>query len=399
MKNNTVPATPDNTVSTPAAGSAASVSGLHGLFRPSVVVGVLYIALIGLVAVTKQYSALDFVHLGTVWANHNPSGTWGYDGQFYYQLARNPFQAYQYMDNAPFRYQHILYPLVAGVLSLGQTSLIPYMLLFVNVLSIVLSVEILSRVLVKWEFSPWFSLALGLYFGQAAATLFDTAEPFTYFLVCLGVWLVLEKNRVGLAAIMMGLATLTREIAVLFPIGYACVFFVQRKWRAFTQVVLLGVLPLALWLIALRLIFGQTGVTFTRPFEHIPFAGIFAYASAPKKFYLLLLLMFLPTLAGWVLAAVDLFRKVFAGTGPFLQRFSPMYLILLANLLMITLMSRSSYEELISSGRIATGLVLAVLFYGIGTRNKWVLWGAQFYTFTFLVYVVGTLMHLPSFIA
>jgi hypothetical protein len=379
--------------------AAFSARSLRGLFRPSVVVGVLYIALIGLVAATKHYSAFDFVHMGTVWGAHDPSGTWGYDGQFYYQLARNPLQAYHYMDNAPFRYQHILYPMVVGALSLGQTTLIPYMLLLVNVLSVVLSVEMLSRVLVKYEFSPWFSLAIGLYFGQAAATLFDTAEPFTYFLVCLGVWILLEKNRVGLAALMMGLATLAREIAVLFPLGYVCVFFVQRKWRAFAEMVLLGVAPLIIWLIALRLIFGQTGVTFTRPFEHIPFAGIFAHADAPKKFYLLLLLMFLPTLAGWVLAAVDLFRKVIAGQGPFLQRFSPMYLILLANLLMITLMSRSSYDELISSGRIATGLVLAVLFYGIGTRNKWVLWGAQFYTFTFLVYVVGTLLGWPSFIA
>lgn len=385
--------------STSSVRSVDFINILSGLFRPSVVVAGLYVLLIGVVAILNHYTIIDFVHIGTVWANHEPSGSWGYDGQFYYQMARNPFQAYQYMDNAPFREQHMFYPLVVGVLSLGQAALIPYMLLLVNVVSVILTVELLSRLLIKFGFSPWFSLALGLYFGQAAGVLFDTAEPFTYFLVCLGVWIVIEKSRYGLAALMLGLATLAREIAILFPIGYLCVAVVQKKWRVCAQMVLLGMLPLFLWLLILRLIFGQTGVTFTRPFEHIPFAGVFFYASAPKKFYLLLLLMFLPTLAGWFLAAFELVRKIWLEKGPFLQRFSPIYLILLANLLMITLMSHFSYEELISCGRIATGLVLVVLLYGISSRQKWILWCAQFYTCTFLIFVVGTLLHWPSFLS
>ncbi len=410
----------DNTTS--AARPVDLVSGLSTLFRPSVIVAAFYVVLIGLVALKNRSTALDFAHIGTVWANHEASGSWGYDGQFYYQMAHNLFQAYQYMDNAPFREQHIFYPLVVGILSLGQTALVPYMLLLVNVLSVILSVELLSRLLIKYDFSPWFSLALGLYFGQAAGILFDTAEPFTYFLVCLGVWFIIEKERYGLAAILLGLACLTREIAILFPIGYLCILVVQKKWRPCIQFAVLSILPFLLWLLALRLIFGQTGVTFTRPFEHVPFAGIFFYAGAPKKFYLLLLMMLLPTLAGWALGAVELCRQIWgtparrdessgaqavpqksagrwAEVWLFLQRLSPMYLILLANLLMITLMSRSSYEDLVSSGRIATGLVLAVLLYGLGTRQKWILWCAQFYTCTILVYLVGTLLHWPSFLA
>jgi len=370
--------------------SFLSVDTLSVVIRPSVVVALLYIGLIGVVAVTRQYSALDFVHLGTVWANHDKSGTWGYDGQFYYQIARSPLQAYQYMDNAPFREQHILYPLVVGALSFGQSGLIPYMLLLVNVVSVVLTVEIVARLLVKYEFSPWFSLAIGLYFGQAAGVLFDTAEPFTYFLVALGVWLVLEKAQFAPAALMMGLSTLSREIGVLFPLGYAAFFFLNRKWKICAQFVLLGVMPILAWLVILRLIFGQTGVTFTRPFEHVPFAGIFAHTQGVKKFALLILLMFIPMLAGWILAIIEFFRRKF---------FNPLYLILLANLLMITLMNHHSFDELISCGRIATGLVLVVMLYGLTTRNKYVLWATQFYTLTFAVYVVGTLLHLPSFIA
>lgn len=363
------------------------------LFRPSVVVAVMYGVMIALVAIANHYSAIDFVHIGTVWANHDPAGTRGYDGQFYYQIARNPLQAYQYMDNASFREQHIFYPLVVGVLSFGQVALIPIMLLLVNIVSVVLTVELIARLLVKYSYSPWFSLAIGLYFGQTAGTLFDTAEPFTYFLVCLGVWFVLEKVQYVPAAIVMGLATLSREIALLFPLGYAGFFFLTRKWRACAQFILFGVVPLIVWLVCLRFIFGQSGLTFTQPFEHIPFAGIFAHYNGMagiKKFALLILLMFIPTLAGWVLLVFDLVRRQF---------WHPMYFILLANLTMITLMNHHSYDELISCGRIATGLVLAVLLYGMLTRKKYVLWGAQFYTLTCIVFVVGTLLHLPSFIA
>src|SRR5260370_31049490 len=164
------------------------------------------------------------------------------------------------MDNAPFREQHILYPLVVGLLSFGQIALIPSMVLLVNVVSVVLTVELLARLLVKYGFSPWFSLAIGLYFGQAAGTLFDTAEPFTYFLICLGVWFVLEKAQFIPAAVLMGLAALSREIAMLFPLGYAGFFFLNRKWRACAQFLLLGVAPIFVWLFCLRLFVVQRRV-------------------------------------------------------------------------------------------------------------------------------------------
>ncbi|MGH2479975.1 MAG: hypothetical protein ACRDHW_10005, partial [Ktedonobacteraceae bacterium] len=66
--------------------------------RPSLFVGVIYLLLIGFFVVTRHYSAMNFVHLGTVWGAHDPSGTWGYDGQFYYQIARNPLGAAPFMD-------------------------------------------------------------------------------------------------------------------------------------------------------------------------------------------------------------------------------------------------------------------------------------------------------------
>src|SRR5262249_20842382 len=159
----------------------------------------------------------------TVWGSHIASGTWGYDGQFYYQIARNPLGAAPYMDNAPYRYQHLLYSLLAWLLSFGQTPLVPYGLLLINLVSIIGSVEIVSRLFTSHGFPPWFSLALGLYYGLAVGLTLDTTEPFTCLLLCLGLW-SLEKKQWVLAALWMGLATISRETAVLFPLCLVAVF-------------------------------------------------------------------------------------------------------------------------------------------------------------------------------
>jgi hypothetical protein len=360
---------------------------LAAVLRPSVVVAVVCALLLTFISLARGYSAIDYVHLGTVWSAHIPSGTWGYDGQFYYQLARAPFGAYAFMDNAPYRYQHILYPLVVRALSLGQEALIPYMLLLVNWLSIVLSVEIVALLLKKRGFSPWFSLALGLYFGQAAGLTFDTAEPFTCLLVCAGL-LLLDEQHLTWAALLMGLAALSRETAVLFPVGYVGFFLLRRQWKEALSFSALGLLPLAAWLAILALIFGKTGVTFTPPFERVPFAGFLSHAQNSGKFLLLLLLVILPTLGLWLLAGAELVRR----------RVGQVWLILLANLLVVTFLSRDSSNDLISCGRIATGLVLAGMLYAITTKNKYMLWFLQCYSITFLIFAVGIFLHVKSFL-
>jgi Gpi18-like mannosyltransferase len=326
--------------------------------------------------------------VGTVWSAHKPDGTWGYDGQFYYQIARNPPGAAQYMDNAPYRYQHFLYALLAWMLSFGQAALVPYVLLFINFVAIIGSVELSSRLLSRYGFSPWFSLALGLYYGQAIGLIFDTTEPFTYFLVSLGLW-YLDRKQMLVSAIWMGLATLSRETAMLFPLCFALSFAWKRQWKWSAAYSILSIIPLIFFLLLLALIFGHTGVTFTPPFEHIPFAGIFYYQHTPHKFWLLVLMMLIPLLGSLAFLGWDLLHL----------RFNEATLIWATNLGLIVFMSHFSYIELISCGRVSIASVLAGLFYAGKTRNKNLLWTLQLYILTFAIYFVGTLIHLDSFIA
>ncbi len=66
--------------------------------------------------------------------------TSGYDGQFFYRLALNPLNfhqtAYGITMDQPYRYMRIGYPVLTWLASIGQTFLVPVMLVAVNITAI-----------------------------------------------------------------------------------------------------------------------------------------------------------------------------------------------------------------------------------------------------------------------
>ena len=56
------------------------------------------------------------------------TSTFGYDGQFFLYIARDPDGAVPYLDNASYRYGRIAYPLAARGLALGRQEAIPFAL-------------------------------------------------------------------------------------------------------------------------------------------------------------------------------------------------------------------------------------------------------------------------------
>lgn len=366
---------------------------LSVLWRPSVVTAILYIIFLALLTLLFHYNAMHYVHIGKYFSfspHHSSTkinGAGGYDGQFYYFIARDPLHAYKYMDNASYRYQRIVYPILTFILSLGHARPVPYMLLFINFASIVLSVEIVARLLKRYGLSPWYSLALGLYFGQVTALIFDTTEPLTYLFICLGLLLV-DKKRMNSAALCLGLAVLSRETAALFPAGLILLYLFQRRWLDTFRFIVLSFLPTVIWYVLLAIIFKRISLSGAPAFESVPFLGLFSLSNDPRRFIPLLILMFVPTVVGWLLAAKEAIQR-HGGKGS--------WLIWFMHLAMISCMSVASYKELVSAGRLSTGIVLAMLFCGWQLRNKLVLWGAQVYTLTFPIYVIGLLfLHFPS---
>ena len=369
--------------------STDKAPGQHPIFRlvrPAFVVACLYALFICLDALLHGHNALYYVHIGPRFALHVPHGAPGYDGQFYYQIARDPLHAAPFLDHPAYRYQRIVYALLVAALSLGQANLIPYMLLLVNFIAIVLSTELLARLLIKQQLSPWYSLAFGLYFGQATAFIFDTTEPLTYFLICLGLFL-LTRRRPTAAALCMGLAVLARETAILFPLGYLVLYLLQKRWQDVFRLLLLSIAPIVVWYIVVGLLFKTTGFTSAPSFQRIPFQGLFFFYHDPIRFRTLVVFMLIPGVLSWVLLIREILQHRWK---------SASWLIWLLNLLLVSYMSPLSYVELVSSGRLSTGLVLAMLFHGCYTRSKTTLQACQIYTLTFPIYTLGILLLGPA---
>lgn len=317
---------------------------------------------------------------------HDPNAPAGYDGQFYYQIARDPLHAAPFLGKPAYRYQHIVYPLLVAVLSVGQAGLIPYMLLLVNLVSLVFGTELVARLLIKKNLSPWYSLAFGLYFGQTAAFLYDLTEPLTYFLVCLGLLLLFQK-RPTLAAIMCGLAVLSRETAILFPLGYIAMYLYQRRWQDVSRFLLMSIVPTIAWYFIVGLHFHTNGLAGAPSFEWIPFQGLFYFYNDRRLFWMLVPLIFIPTLLSIFLAGKEVFQHRWKNVS---------WLIWLLNLVLVTNSSRLTYAETVSAGRLAIGLVLAMLLHGLSTRNKTILWASQVFVLTFLSYAILILFITPT---
>ncbi|HLY31376.1 MAG TPA: hypothetical protein VKQ36_10125 [Ktedonobacterales bacterium] len=143
----------------------------------------------------------------------------GYDGQFYYRLALNPFDTHQTaygirLDRPAYRQQRILYPLVVWLFSLGQAQLVPVMMIVVNYLSLILLGFVAARsAQVLGRHALW-GLALPFYPGFVLSVARDLAEPLAALLLVTGLYLA-HRRRFVAATLALTLALLTRETAIL----------------------------------------------------------------------------------------------------------------------------------------------------------------------------------------
>jgi len=105
-------------------------------------------------------------------------------------MAIDPIGARYYTDYAGYRYARVLYPLLARIAALGNTTMIPYTLLLINLFSIAVGTFFISRWLEKNKYSPWFALVYGLFPGLTIALQRDTAEPLAYAFITIAMYIL-----------------------------------------------------------------------------------------------------------------------------------------------------------------------------------------------------------------
>jgi len=143
----------------------------------------------------------------------------GYDGQFYYRLALNPFTTEKRgygvtFDIPPYRQQRILYPLLVWALSLGGRFAVPFMMVAVNYIALCLIAVVGGVYARSIGRSTCWGLVLALYPGFIITLSRDLAEIIAVLLVLSGL-LLFRRGRHGLAALAFSLGVLAKETTLL----------------------------------------------------------------------------------------------------------------------------------------------------------------------------------------
>ena len=166
--------------------------------------------------------------------------------------------------------------MLARISALCIPSAIPWTLITINIISIALGTLATEKILKQNGKNPWYALVYGLFAGMLLSLRLDLTEPLAFALAQWGVWYFI-RNRPGLSGLLLALAILTRELAILFAAACAISLFLRGErikgflWGAAV------VLPFAAWQVFLRVWLGDWGIgsggAMATAFEIIPFHG------------------------------------------------------------------------------------------------------------------------------
>lgn len=289
------------------------------------------------------------------------AGAFGNDGQFAYFMALDFRNAHHYMDNGPYRYQRVLYPVAATALSAGQAGAIPYALILINWLSVGAGTFALAVFLRRRGARPAWALVYGLYPGLLLGVQRDLSEPLAYALVAAGLalWGEGTGRRYGAAAVF-ALAALARQTTVVFPLCFAASLLLEgdgpllararHRAGSASLFALVSVGPYVAYTAVVSSWLGSPG---SPGFALVPFAGLFqsgswALARQPPE----IAFVALPALLALALACGGLRAR---GSLAWVARGC----VALNVLLYVVFVNYRVYGAYTSLGRNATGIVLA----------------------------------------
>ena len=154
----------------------------------------------------------------------------GYDGQFYYRFAFDPFNwaqtAYGITVDYNYRYTRIGYSVVAWILSFGHGRLLPTVLPVINLICVGVMAYLGAKFARESGRHALWGLLFVAYFGLTISVGRDTAEPLADACM-LGGLLAYRHSRYILAALLVGYAVFTNEPVLVLPVALAIVRLYQ----------------------------------------------------------------------------------------------------------------------------------------------------------------------------
>ena len=332
------------------------------------------------------FDPVALAEVGPRYAELDPAADPGYDGQFTLFIALNPDPAVvaSHLDVPAYRYQRILLPIAARILSFAQPGIIPWMLLFINLASIVIGTRLLTLLVIERGFSPGYALIYGLWVGIIAPVGLDLHEPLAYALVILALYLH-GRGRFIPAAVAAGLALFAKETTLPFWLVLLVVGSNQARGNSRTWFALAGLAFLS-WQAWLWTTFGSPGIgsggDMATSFELIPYMGLWRIGIHGWRVLLLFAVIFVPTIvvpSAWGILSTT--RSMLREST--LDRDT---LVLLLNSMLIAFAPHSTFREPLGIVRLADGMVLGLILYSTHRAKERVLNYAYFWiAFLFLL--------------
>lgn len=262
-----------------------------------------------LVLVTSPKGALAFAFIGTRFAELDPNGTTGYDGQFAYYIARDGAEAVPHMDQATLRYQRIWYPVMARALAFGNADLVPWTLLILNLIGHTVATALLAYLLAGMRVSPYYALVYTFWVGCLFALRFDLTELLCYTFALAAIVLYLRERFIWAIALLI-LSAMTKELGLIVAGGLALHAFTNRKigW----SFLIFGGPALAFlsWWGVMRLWLGEfpTRYSAATTIRFVPLSGMLAVEN-PIEFILLTIFLAIPTVMLLVMGLITACRQ------------------------------------------------------------------------------------------
>jgi hypothetical protein len=202
-----------------------------------------------------------------------PFDAWGYDGQFYYALARNPWQRHDQGIDAPAaRHVRVLYPSLCWLASAGQPAILIWIMPLVNLIAIA-GLAALGAWFAHYQgMNKWWGLYLPLVASAGIPLVRDLTDVVSTFAICAlaAAWLV--RGSWWTLALSAGTALFAREqnlAVVLIMMGTALFRGQSKSTAAMAAAVLLW----AAWACFLHATYGTSPFLSPQGNLDLPFAG------------------------------------------------------------------------------------------------------------------------------
>jgi hypothetical protein len=357
---------------------------------PALLATLAALAYLGWVLARSDGDPLAFAKLGTQFSDTNPNGTEGYDGQFAYYIAVNPSPAdvAPHLDIPAYRYQRILYPLLARLAAGGNATLIAWTLPLLNVLCLFVLVWQTGFLFLERKGSVWPALLIGLWAGVIGSVRLDLAEPLALVLTVVALRAAgpnLDRH-LFVTTLLLAAAMFAKETSLAFAAGFLLWSLTQRRWKHAASFCL-SFVPYAAFQIWLWQMFGSPGIgsggAGSSPFGWFPFIGFFTVGTISVKVFTALALVYLPGLL--FPCGYGLVKPVLDGIK---RRFTPEAALLFVQALVVSLAPFSTFREPLGILRLACGLILCMHLYAARQSLRW--WGkAAVVGLAYLAFLAG----------